>query len=176
MDEVREVVRYYDVLCNLISEKTEAHVYRHTIYLLILNRLGVKVEDLKDDAISEFCRISEGLFLEYKPELLDFNIAHLMEEIISQDKTISILSNTGFIHGIALRKVLVHYGLSDFFSFQLYSDEVGYSKPNREIFDLVYSSLSAIKAVSRDDIVHIGDNKKADFLGATKAGFQAVLI
>lgn len=96
--------------------------------------------------------------------------------MVEHGKTINILSNTAFIQGSVLRRVLEYYELSDYISFQLYSDETGYSKPNKEVFDMVFHKANNANDVSRAEIVHIGDNEIADFEGARKAGLQSILI
>lgn len=68
------------------------------------------------------------------------------------------------------------YELSDYFMFQLYSDEIGISKPNHSVFDLVFHKVNDHCRVTKSEVVHIGDNKFADYLGAKNYGFQAILI
>ncbi|MFB2119809.1 HAD family hydrolase [Parapedobacter sp. 2B3] len=176
LEQVQAVVRYYDVLSNKIGETTGVHFDRNAIYLLILNQLGVDMANVRNDKVLEFCQISEELFFEYKPVLVYPEIHHTMKEINIHGKTMSIMSNTGFIYGKTLRQILDHYELTPFFSFQLYSDETGYSKPNKEMFELTYKKISAFKTITRRDIVHIGDSETADLAGARNIGFQSVLI
>jgi putative hydrolase of the HAD superfamily len=75
-----------------------------------------------------------------------------------------------------LRRVLEYYELSDFFSFQLYSDEIGVCKPNNTAFELVFQKIRQQRTIKKKDIVHIGDNQKADYNGAINYGFNAILI
>jgi putative hydrolase of the HAD superfamily len=93
--------------------------------------------------------------------------------------TFSLLSNTGFIKGATLRKVLVELKINNYFDFQLYSDEVGMSKPNPALFNLMLQNIKQVNA-SKDillsDIIHIGDNPKADVEGARAAGIKSLLI
>ena len=175
-DQVQKAVRYYDVLCNKISENTGLHIHRHTIYLLILSKLEINIANISKDCMEDFCQQTEELFLNFLPQLMDENIHQILQQIKTEGKTANILSNTGFIHGETLRKVLEHYELAPYFTFQIYSDETGFSKPNQKMFDIVHQELNLIKPIKKTDIVHIGDNKKADFEGALNAGFKAILI
>ena len=71
-----------------------------------------------------------------------------------------------------------HLNLSPFFDFQIYSDEIGISKPNKSIFQLMIDSVNTIhkKYIPLQKIVHIGDNIKADIIGASKLGLSTLQI
>jgi putative hydrolase of the HAD superfamily len=114
--------------------------------------------------------------MEYKPQLLYPNIQHLFKEITTQEKTINILSNTAFIKGSTLRKVISYYELSEYFKFQIYSDEVGISKPNPKIFQLIFDQINNFKQLQKKEVLHIGDNIVADYNGAIRFGFDAHLL
>jgi putative hydrolase of the HAD superfamily len=176
IEKVNEVVRYYDVLCNNINENTGLNIDTYEIYYLILNALNVKVNDIDTKQLNLFYKETELLFMEYKPQLLFPKIDSLFEEIKAQGKTMNILSNTGFIKGYTLRKILADYGLEQYFSFQIYSDEVGFSKPNHKIFQLVYDQINSSNEITKKEVLHIGDNSIADYDGAIKFGFAAHLL
>ena len=176
IEKVTEVVRYYDVLCNNINEKTGLNIDTFEIYYLILNALNVNINDIEIEKLSQFYDETELLFMKFKPDLIYPKIQLLFKEIVEQEKTISILSNTAFIKGVTLRKLISYYELENFFSFQIYSDETGFSKPNKEIFQLVYNQIESLKSIAKKEVIHIGDNKIADYNGAIKFGFNALLI
>ncbi|QQT31971.1 HAD family hydrolase [Sphingobacterium multivorum] len=174
--DIGKVVRHYDILSNQISEITGKHIDREFIYFLILSELGVDLDTDLKERLTEFTREVDILFWEYKPVLLNDNQKSVFEAIVSKGKTLSLLSNTAFLDGTVLRQVLEYYELSDFFSFQLYSDEIGVSKPNNIAFDLVFQKIRQQRTIKKKDIVHIGDNRKADYNGAINYGFNAILI
>lgn len=176
IQKVTEVIRYYDVLCNNINEKTGLNLSTYEIYYLILNALDVNLSTNGTEKLGEFYNETEILFFNYKPELIFPNIKLQFEEIVGQGKSINILSNTGFIKGRSLKKLLSYYELTDSISFQIYSDEVGFSKPNNEIFQLVFDQLNESKKVSKNEVLHIGDNSIADYDGALNFGFEAHLL
>ncbi|MGN7786000.1 HAD family hydrolase [Niabella sp. 22666] len=173
---IEQTLRYYDILSNKTSEKTGIHINRDQIYYQVLSRFDISKDTIPYAHLCEFYRLCDDLLIEYKPELIDPDIHSLFNKIAARGKTINILSNTAFIHGSMLRNILAYYELSDFFAFQLYSDETGYTKPNRKAFELVFDRVNAIKKVERSKIVHIGDNETADIEGAAVAGFQSILI
>lgn len=176
IDKVNEVVRYYDVLCNNINEKTGLNIDTYEIYYLILSALEVDINKFETSKLSEFYEETDSLFMNYKPELIFPDTKKLFQEITNEDKTINILSNTAFIKGRTLKKLLAYYELTDFFKFQIYSDEVGFSKPNNEIFQLVFDEINTFKSTEKKQILHVGDNSVADYNGAINFGFDAHLL
>lgn len=176
IEKVTEVVRYYDVLCNNVNEKTGYNFNTLEIYYLILNALDVDIEQINIEKLNEFYNETELLFMENKPILIYPKIEVLFKEIIKNEKSISVLSNTGFIKGFTLNKLLSYYQLKEYLSFEIYSDETGFSKPNNKMFELVFQHISSIKKIEKQQILHIGDNVVADYQGALNFGFNALLI
>lgn len=175
-DEVSQKIRYYDVLCNEINQKTGLNIDTFEIYYLILNALQVPLENINTEILNEFYIETEKLFLEYKPILLYKDIKEQLEVFKSNNITMNILSNTAFIKGKTLRKILCFYEIESYFSFQIYSDECHFSKPNKAIFDLLYAVVNKNKKILKTEILHVGDNHIADFQGAKNFGFGAHLI
>lgn len=176
IERVSEVVRYYDVLCNNINEKTGLNLSTYEIYYLILNALEVDLSLNDVNRLGEFYQETETLFFNYKPELIFPHIKLQFEEIVNEGKSINILSNTGFIKGKSLRKIIAYYELDSSIDFQIYSDEVGFSKPNNEMFQLVFDQVNELRKTEKKEILHIGDNSIADYNGAVNFGFEAHLL
>ena len=176
IDKVSQTIRYYDVLCNSINEKTGLNFDTFEIYYLILSALNVNINDIDKPRLNEFYSETELLFMNYKPILIDENTSQLFADIESQEKSINLLSNTAFIKGTTLRKLLQYYNLESYFSFQIYSDETGFSKPNPKMFQLVFDQINGYMEIQKNEILHIGDNLIADYNGAKSFGFDAFLI
>lgn len=83
---------------------------------------------------------------------------------------LGIVSNTGRTPGIILRQILERYDLLRHFSVISYSDEVGYRKPDPEIFRRTLAGLGA----EARHAAHVGDNPIADVTGAQGAGMRGV--
>ncbi len=83
---------------------------------------------------------------------------------------LGIVSNTGRTPGIILRKVLERYDLLHHFSVISYSNEVGYRKPDAEIFRRTLAGL----ATEPRHAAHVGDNPVADVRGAQGIGMRGV--
>ena len=176
IDEVRKVIRKYDVLFNRISEKTGNHIEREEVFLLMLDALGKDIETVDDNQLKQFFQQVDELFLNNRPVLLWENIEELLIKIKEKNKTASILSNTAFIHGDSLRKVLEHLGLADYFSFMIFSDEVKASKPNLRVFEIMFDKVNDFRTLEKKEILHIGDNKTADYDGAKTFGVNSKLV
>ncbi|CAM3811357.1 HAD hydrolase-like protein [Flavobacterium branchiophilum] len=175
-ETVSKLIRYYDVLCNTMNEKTGLNIDTFEIYYLILNALQVDISAISIEKLNLFYLETEELFMQYKPVLIYPKLKQQFNVWSKEHKTINILSNTGFIKGKTLRKLLNYYELDTYISFQIYSDEEKFSKPNFIIFDKVFCQVNQIKSLQKNQIVHIGDNPLADYQGAASFGFKAILI
>lgn len=176
IDEVAAVIRKFDVLTNSINEKAGKNFDTFEIYYLILDALGIDIEKYSKENLNQFYTRTEELLMEHKPLLLSDDIPVFLKSLQDKGMTMNILSNTAFIKGKSLRKIIDYYGLGDCFAFQLFSDETGFSKPSEEMYRLAYQSIREIGEISKTEVLHIGDNKVSDFEGAKKFGFGAYLI
>jgi putative hydrolase of the HAD superfamily len=179
LKEVETIFRKVDLMVNSINEKTGKNIDAEEMYLMVISILN--------DYDPVFASIDiDGLYLEMEKLLFDFlpqlycpdTKALLAGLKDSGTSTLSLLSNTGFIKGATLRKVLQRLELEQYFDFQLYSDEVRLSKPNLLFFQLMLDSINREKhlALELHDVVHIGDNPVADAYGAAQLGIHSVLI
>jgi putative hydrolase of the HAD superfamily len=176
IEEVAAAIRKFDILTNSINEKAGKNFDTFEIYYLILDHLGIDIELFDRTRLAGFYHLTEDLLMKYKPLLLHDYIPAFLEKLHSQGITMNILSNTAFIKGSALRKVLAHYGLDRYFAFQLYSDETGYSKPSPQMYQLAFDEIAKIANLSKQEVLHVGDNQVSDYNGALSFGFHAYLV
>lgn len=179
IEEVALVFRQVDLMVNAINEKTGKNIDADEMYLMVISIIN--------DYSTEFQSVDlEGLYLEMESLLLN-NMPLLYNEssltVLSELKstglsTLNILSNTGFIKGKTLRKVLQHLKLDEFLDFQLYSDELRLSKPNPEFFQVMLDTIDRVKhpEIGLHEIIHVGDNPVADVKGAKAMGIHTLLI
>lgn len=175
-DEVLHTFQEYDRLFNHINESTGRNLSRHEMLYIILDALGKDVSTIPLAALDNFLSDAEGLFLQHPPEMLDVAVIDVLHRIRAQGVSISLLSNTAFITGATLRKVLPKLGFENVFHFQVYSDEQEQSKPSLQVFNIVYNEALRLKPLTREQVLHIGDNPIADYGGAIAAGFTAILF
>ena len=133
---------------------------------LALPGLGARLDGaMLDEAVQGYI----DPVLHFPPELHP-GAAEAVTELAARGIALGIVSNTGRTPGIILRQVLDRYDLLRHFSVISYSDEVGYRKPDPEIFRRTLAGLGA----EARHAAHIGDNPDADVTGAQKAGMRGV--
>lgn len=176
IENVASVIRHFDVFCNDTNQRTGLNFNTFEIYYLILDALKVNLNEIDTIKLNAFYVECETLFLAYKPLLIYEDFAVTLKQLKNHGITTNILSNTAFIKGKTLRKILEFYELTPHFNFELYSDETGISKPNPAMFELVYKHCNDIQIITKSEILHIGDNKIADYDGAINFGFNAQLV
>jgi putative hydrolase of the HAD superfamily len=180
LEEIISIFRNIDLMCNLINEKTGKNIDPEEMYLIVINTINdydnkfheIDLEDL-------YCQM-EVIFFNYMPFIYDSETYNTLDKLKQKsNSSFNISSNTGFVKGGTLRKILVDLNLDSFFEFQLYSDEVGVSKPNRSFFEEMINNVKKIpskKNIQLNEIVHIGDNPVADIKGALSTGIDSILI
>lgn len=176
IEEVAAVIRKFDVLTNGINEKVTRNFDTYEIYCLILDALGIELESYTQQKLADFYIQSEDLLMVYKPILLDDNLPTMLKQLHDEGKTINILSNTAFIKGRSLRNIIAHYEIDRYFSFQIYSDEIGFSKPGIEIYEYAYQKIKELRNIEKHEVLHVGDNLVSDYNGALAFGFDAHLF
>ena len=88
--------------------------------------------------------------------------------MLNEHFPLALLSN--FTHPSAVRNIIKHFGLSEFFSQIIISGEFGYRKPHPAIFLHMAEGFG----LAPEDILYIGDDPEPDIHGALSAGMQAV--
>ncbi len=109
--------------------------------------------------------------LHFRPKLVD-GAKDLLLALKGRGYRIGLISNTGRTPGRTMRTVLEDYGLRKCFDAMTYSDEAGYIKPNRRIFEVALRDLGALP----EHTVHVGDNPLLDVYGAKACGVRAILF
>ena len=179
LEEVSAVFRQVDLMVNSINEKTGKNVDAEEMYLMVISIINDFSTDFADIDIERLYAEMEILLLENKPLVYcgdSLGVLYKLKE--SGLSTTSLLSNTGFIKGVTLRKILAELRLEELLDFQLYSDEVRMSKPNAQFFKLMLDTIDRNKHIELElsEIIHIGDNPHADIKGAEALGIKSLLI
>jgi putative hydrolase of the HAD superfamily len=179
IEEVSAVFRKVDLMVNSINEKSGLNIDAEEMYLMVISIINNYSTDFAEVDVRELYLKMETLLLEHMPIIYcseSLGVLHRLRE--SGNSTTSLLSNTGFIKGITLRKILQHLKLDQALDFQLYSDEVRMSKPNPKFFQLMLDTIDRKKHISikPHEIIHVGDNPVADCIGAEYLGIKSLLI
>ncbi len=173
---VDETYNRFDKLFNNINEITGGNMDAKELWLIFLAEMNVDVQLLNLTSLQAFTDKTEKLFFEYHPTLLDARTPQLFERLVNEGHTLSLLCNTAFTESTFLKKLLDLLGVGKYLSFKLYSDEMGYSKPNIKVYEKLYSEVQKLKPLTKKDILHIGDNPRADLWGAKNFGIEGRLL
>jgi len=104
------------------------------------------------------------------PPELEPSAAEAVRDLASRGVALGIISNTGRTPGVILRRVLERHDLLRHFAVVSYSDEIGYRKPEAEIFRRTLAELG----IGAGEAAHVGDNPIADVQGAQGVGMRGV--
>jgi len=130
---------------------------------------GLK-RDLPEEELKELVRLHEEMELRVRPDLVPGAAQAL--ETLRRRFTLAVVSDAIFSPGRALRELLAGYGLSDYFSAFVFSDEAGCSKPALGMF----RRAAELTGCHPHELVHVGDREHNDIAGAKDAGCRAVLF
>jgi len=89
-------------------------------------------------------------------------------ERIAKNYQIGVISNADG----KIANILAHCGIADCFRTITDSGNVGWEKPHAAIFQAALREMG----VAADESLYIGDVYSLDYLGATRAGMQAILF
>jgi putative hydrolase of the HAD superfamily len=95
-----------------------------------------------------------------------------LEALQDSGLRLALISNTGRTPGSAMRKVMGRLGLLDFFEVTTFSNEAGYLKPDRRIFEQTLSRMGA----APEHTVHVGDHAVLDVRGAKDYGMRSIRV
>ena len=140
--------------------------YRHVESVLdILEELGYDVPPDVHDALVATYDIPEETELR-----LTEGVAEALEALKSAGLRIGIICDVGMTPSTALRRFLERHDVLSFFDHWSFSDDVGFYKPDRRIFEHALAGLGAAPA----DAAHIGDLKRTDVAGTLAMGMTAL--
>jgi putative hydrolase of the HAD superfamily len=180
IQEIELIFRQVDLMCNAINEKTGKNIDSDEMYMMVIYQMNEGQDHFPDIDLTWLYAEMERLVMKYMPVAYGIETAETLNKIKDRgDATISLLSNTAFIKGITLRKVLKEIELDGFFDFQLYSDESGMSKPNSRFFLQMVDQAGQYRKedkIELHEIIHVGDNKNADIIGAEAIGINSLLV
>lgn len=125
------------------------------------------------EAIGVKGKKNDFLTSQFKEEYLKKSEWHLYEDTISSLTRSKEMGYSNIIisnHTPELNELAESLGISKYFDSVTSSALVGYEKPNSKIFAFVIDKLD------HDKYIMIGDNYKADVIGALKFGIDAILV
>jgi len=115
-------------------------------------------------------RYFEETILE-RPPRLEEGVPETLSRLHGAFK-LGIICDTGMTPGRVMRIILGDAGILGFFDSTVFSDEVGFNKPHRLIFERALGELG----VKPHETIHVGDLLQTDIAGAKKIGMKAAWI
>jgi putative hydrolase of the HAD superfamily len=120
--------------------------------------------------VDELVREIEDMEVRIQPDFAPG--IHSTLELLHQRYRLGIISDTIHTTGRGLRYLLQRQGILRYFSYCIFSDEVGASKPDPKLFRQAALGLEA----SPPQMVHIGDRESNDIEGPLAVGMKAILF
>jgi putative hydrolase of the HAD superfamily len=99
------------------------------------------------------------------------NVADTLQAIGDAGLRIGIVCDVGTSPSTVLRDYLGTHGVIEHFDHWSFSDEVGCYKPHTEIFE---HALAGLGGIDPSRVVHVGDLRRTDVVGAIQMGMTAV--
>lgn len=177
--EIQVITSKIAHMCDVISETTEMSVHPLQMYAMLLHGLDFDLKNVKEIDLISILNVMHARFLATPPPLYDKDTENVLRQLKAEGATISITSNTGFVPGGTLRQYLSNMGLARYIDFYIFSDEVGVCKPSQLIFNKMLlqaqqrTNLQGRGMLHPREVIHVGDNLKADILGAEACGIVA---
>lgn len=134
---------------------------------VILRGLG---RTLPPQDVADLVRAHEVMEVEIPPNLIPGCSEALAR--LAQRYKLAIVSDAIVTPGRCLRDLLDMYDVKQYFQGFAFSDEVGRSKPHRDMFVTVAEQLD----VPLEAMVHVGDRQRNDIAGPQALGMKAVLF
>ncbi len=176
VEAISAKIRVWDLRFNAINEAGGKNIDSDEMVLIILADLDCDLKRITPNVMEDYYKTMEELFFRYHPVLYEEYLLDYLNRLSDKGITLSLLSNTGFIKGETLKKLLQQLKIAPYLKFQIYSDEIMFSKPSKEAYQHVFDNIKTFNTIETNSILHIGDNENADFIGAKNLGMQSALI
>ena len=157
-DLERRIKNQFDSL--MITDGNHDHGFWRMYYTQLFAEIGLNNDPLRDRLVSKIR--DSGNWDQIRPGTRDE-----LRQIASRYR-IGVISNADG----RIENVLHRCGIADCFLSITDSGLVGYEKPHPEIFRRALETLNA----RPEESLYVGDVYSVDYLGATQAGMQAVLM
>jgi putative hydrolase of the HAD superfamily len=132
--------------------------------------LGGLGRSLPAAALEQLVEATGRMELDISPDPIP-GVAEALAELATRYR-LAVVSDAIVTPGRNLRLILEKYDLLRYFSGFAFSDEVGYAKPHRAMFEAAAAQLG----VELREIVHVGDREHNDVKGPHALGIKAVLF
>jgi HAD superfamily hydrolase (TIGR01549 family) len=124
----------------------------------------------RDVIVAHAARLTRELELQVISRPANSGVADVLQTLRKAGKKLVLASNC--LSGAAARAQLKYDGLLELFDAVLFSDEVGYRKPGRQLLD---AALASVKVPARE-ACFVGDRIDRDILAGRRAGLGLCVL
>lgn len=146
-------------------ERIDRHIYNDIRIEKVLDCLNTTLSSAEKEEI--LLNIEREMLS--NPPFLKPGVPEVLKELKLQYK-IGLISNTGITPGRIIKQVLKDYSILKYFHTTIFSDEIGYYKPNYLLF---HKALKHLKTKPENSI-HVGDLLHTDIKGAKDYGMFSI--
>lgn len=169
-EDFDKLMRAQDVIADTLAESRGSDVLFDERVRMVAKAVGAT--EPSEDMLADMYEYQGKLFQQNLPLLLDPETPTLLDTIKDGGRTLAVVSNTGYMHADQMRPALDGIGIGNKFDHTVFSNEVGFAKPDARIFQ----RLLDISGVEPGHVTHIGDNERADVMGARAMGMNAIQL
>ena len=166
------VVSIYSFFEKIWNEEFRTPIAREMI-LYTIEEAGLQNRVTEEDIVS-LTKFNEEFIRRNEEILLIENADKVIKQLYNKGYDLIIISDTGFEPGTELRKILLEHDLLKYFTYTIFSDEAGFSKPDKQAFQLALDKSK--KSITFANMLHIGDREEKDIIGANSVGMQSILF
>lgn len=134
-----------------------------------LEQFGLDVASLENGAAAQAVLEIENAARQGVLPLLS-GVAETIPRLSAEGYQLGLISDTSLTPGRVLREFLAEDGLLEHFAALTFSDETGYPKPDRRMFEKTLTELG----VEPGRAVHVGDTPRTDIAGAKAVGMVTI--
>ena len=151
------------------------HVIRYEKLVEVTNAVWVSeaLNKLGSETTPDDSRVKTAINISFKDYLNSLELRPCAKSILKKLSTnykLGLVSN--FTYAPVIHAALRKLDITQFFNAILISDEVGWRKPHRKIFN---EALKRLK-VSAHETVYVGDSPLEDIKGAKAAGMKTIFV
>lgn len=175
-DNIARIIGEINNYGDIISDATGYGFNSQQLYGLVILKLGNNT--YSNEIFQNIYRDIEEIYLKNHAVAFDSSTIHVLQQIKQKWYTTSVLSNTAYALWSTLTNVMDRLGMWKYLDYKIYSDEINAYKPSQNAFEYVREKAKELhnNKISKDQILHVGDNPVADIQGAQAFWFRAFQI
>jgi putative hydrolase of the HAD superfamily len=167
LDVFNKVAHEQDARADVVCEKQGCNVsFEERVQYIADNTQGKTLS--ADELTALYGRLIQ-ILQQHPPVLIDPDAAPTLQRL-GERYHLVVSSNSGFLKSAELRWTLERVKLLEHFNALVFSDDIGYTKPDIRFFQ----AISAAADIKPEYIAHVGDSIENDFEGAKRAGMHAI--